>query len=1092
MARNKAYDIVAFEGGLNNHADARDIEDNQLAELVNLLVTNKGVISTGYETTAYDVNALPVISPTSETAVINTKNLWTYHTDFLYNNTDGAQEYLLYSDGQKLYRIENNAWVEIIDLSVISLHPSLVTYDGHIRFSDGSLSRSGDSPYLPSSATKLFGVVRRKYFTEVQNTTSEVTGNASIIKPTDGKIVFNKEIESNNPTRGYLGLEANKINHIALDSVSFGTASAPSNPTMPGTYTASGITWGYPSVYDTMAINDEVSAFGESIVEIDNGTTANSVFRDVQANKTYSSSDISSGTQVGFNASGWLSIGDNGAGDSSECTFFITLDDNANSYDFGTIRRSLRINGDFQELNSATNYSSLNVEPDIYPIAEDGAVGSVLTVLSGNDANGNENKDDAHTNYANYRFEDTSEALKYKVVLKASGNEQIRLTSLQIFQSLAPITSDSTLAKFARLTARVPAQSDGHYFQFDDIFSTSVQTHKSSMFVRIAIPNGNIRQSNANAVNPSEWPPTKIVLKFATSSSYDNYRLYSLGPEWISKNRGSGWIDIPIDLEQIADITGTANIGDIDCLRVEVYKDGYSNYSVHDLFIDIVSQIEEKKGTWDGYYKFYYSWVYDRIQESPFYEFFNQSDGIQLSSNQLETKSLIRELNAGGFGARARRITGANVYFAEYDEQNNLPKYDDPFLLMSCDFERGVKKPNSQSLEVWSAGLTATDHFTHSKLTFIDPPLSTTFSINSGYEYDPLTHIEELRFRDAETLNRKVYYGNVDIVWERFRGETSSKYNRYGDRVYKSLPNKPDIVPSYNYLDIDINDGDEITALASYADRLLVFKNNMMYIVNATEQMEYLEDKHRHKGVVSNRGVVDTDIGVAWVNSNGAYHYDGEKVIDLSKGKIKQASFASQVGGNPSILYEPKERHLMIFSKDSVNGLIFDLDTEAWSYSTKGILGANKPTNLNLYLNKPIIGAVDSNCVFHQFLVPNAGEKVYSLKTKDFALNEIGGKADIKSIYITYKGTMSDGTSNGKTTVKYYPNKSSNAVALTGGDLATTGSYITAKLTPNPKTGGRSVHSIQIAIDSTGASGVGYNDFELHDISIVYKEKSLK
>ena len=263
----------------------------------------------------------------------------------------------------------------------------------------------------------------------------------------------------------------------------------------------------------------------------------------------------------------------------------------------------------------------------------------------------------------------------------------------------------------------------------------------------------------------------------------------------------------------------------------------------------------------------------------------------------------------------------------------------------------------------------------------------------------------------------------------------------------------------------------------------------MMYIVNATEQMEYLEDKHRHKGVVSNRGVVDTDIGVAWVNSNGAYHYDGEKVIDLSKGKT---SFASQVGGNPSILYEPKERHLMIFSKDSVNGLIFDLDTEAWSYSTKGILGSNKPTNLNLYLNKPIIGAVDTNCVFHQFLVPNAGEKVYSLKTKDFALNEIGAKADIKSIYITYKGTMSDGTSNGKTTVKYYPNKSSNAIALTGGDLATTGSYITAKLTPNPKTGGRSVHSIQIAIDSTGAGGVGYNDFELHDISIVYKEKSLK
>tara|TARA_R110002020_G_scaffold401570_1_gene611807 strand:- start:655 stop:2205 length:1551 start_codon:yes stop_codon:yes gene_type:complete len=516
------------------------------------------------------------------------------------------------------------------------------------------------------------------------------------------------------------------------------------------------------------------------------------------------------------------------------------------------------------------------------------------------------------------------------------------------------------------------------------------------------------------------------------------------------------------------------------------------------MFIDLIAQTEDKRGTWDGYYKFYYSWVYDRIQESGPFEFPNQGDGMFLSGRQLESKVVIRELSNGGFGARGKRITGANVYFAEYDNINDVEKTTDPFLFLQCDFEKGVKKINSQTMSVWSVGETATDHYTHSKIKFIDPSLSSTFSINSGYTYDPLNSIREIRFRTATNLNRRLYYGNVDILWEKFSGETNYKRNKYQDRVYKSLSNKPDIVPHYNYLDIDINDGDEITALASYADRLLVFKKNMMYLVNATKEMEFLEDKYLHKGVVSDQCIVETDIGIAWANTNGAYHYDGEKVVDLTLAKIKQSTFTAQTGPNPTILYEPKERHLIILSKSSVNGWICDLDTGAWSKTTTGVSGDTEgnATNSVLYSENIVMAAINDNSkfTFNKIAISNANDEsiTFDLKTKDLSLNEVGGKADVKAIYVTYKSTT-NGSSNPQVGVKYFKNKSTSATNLTNGDLAdTSGGYSTVKLVPNPKTGGRSLNTIQLRFYGIGTNDLAFKDFELHDISIIYKEKSLK
>ena len=1090
MARNKAYDIVQFEAGMNDHADARDIEENEVALLNNLLVTNKGVIQAGYANSALATGSYPVLTPTSSTGVnIVTKNLWSYKNDFNISLNESASEWLLVSEGNKLYRLQYVSssweWTEILSLGLStpshSTKPTIVIYDGNIRYSDGMHILDANSPYLPLTKTKFYGQVRRKYFNATTNTVSTISGDTSVLKPTDGKINFNKDVEvvANRPTQGYLGLEIDKVEHSSIDTKSFGTASAPTDPTVIGSYGS----------FVKEAESHYAAKEGENNAVINTTTVANSVMTDIFANQSYTESQIrASNTHAQFelgSSSNHFKIGGSQGSASAWCTFFVTANESLASASWGSTKRTIRLYGYFRQFDSeevsfeTTSWSSLdsgNVK--IYPVASDGTVGSQLTV----------SHTDSSSLHYNLTFDDTSKAPKYKVELKASAEEQIDLQSVHLYHTIAPVTVDSSSSKHATLKIQGTEQANGSWFKFGSFFNTTVQESDKLIVIKWAIANGSINYS-----------PTKIFIDFATDANYDNYRRYEIGPDYISKNAGKGWVDLVIKLDEVANIVGTATIGDLDYFRITGFKENYSATTEHEIYIDSIKQTNDNRGTWDGYYQFYYSWVYDRNQESSFYQFANQGDGISLITNQLEAKVLIKELNNGGFGARGKRITGANIYFAEYDEVNDIPKYTDPFLLLECDFEKGVRKANSQIMNVWSAGATASDHYTHSKIKFNDPSLVSTFSINSGYEYDPLNSIEEIRFRTATSLNRRLYYGNVDILWEKFSGETNYKRNKYQDRVYKSLSNKPDIIPSYNYLDIDINDGDEITALASYADRLLVFKKNMMYLVNATQQMEYLEDKYVHKGVTSDQGIAETDIGIAWANSNGAYHYDGEKVIELIKGKIKQSTFQAQVGTNPTVLYEPKERHLLIYSKGSTTGFICDLNTNAWSKSSYGVSGSSDDaTNLVLFQDMPVVASIaadDSNkYTFYKYEISRAsnGTFVMDFKTKDFPLNEIGAKADIKSIYLTYKGTMGTGN-NPVVKVRYFPNKSSSAVDLTNGVLANSASgHTTIRLTPNPKTSGRSLNTIQLQVYSVGSSDLAYRDFELHDISIVYREKSLK
>ena len=1084
MARTKTFDIIDFAGGMNNYGDARDIENNEFETLLNVIPLKKGEIICGYNTSSLDTSSYPTISSNITVPKILSKSLLSYKSDYNSELEEVNTEHLLYSDGNKLYRLEYNgsawSWAEITNLNSTGiLYPSIGLFDGIVRYSDGSFSLNSSSPYLPSNSTKFFGAVSRKYFNATTNSISEITQDSSILKPTDGKIVFNNNIEtaSNNPTRGFLGLEIDAIENDSLETLTFGDSNPITFTDEPSGYVASKV-----------SVQTNFTQIGSIVADV-----SNEVMNDIYGT-TYDEVAIagSDGFQQFITSSVVSAVGNINAyqiGTAQGATgynyFFISVNPDNYDSEWGkdsefsstVANKSIKIKGVFAQNNSGwsrVNWQYTDFSPIIHKVNADGTIGDQITPIS---------TDNNQQGFLQHDFYDDDSTTMYRVGVKTAQNEIAEIEEIELYHHLATDSNDATDLKHLR--SYVSGASE-YRLEMNDLFNTDFQTSDNLINVKIAVP-------DISLLTSIEF----IITDDHTYSSSSNNLIYVLGQEWLNENKGMGWKDVVIDLTKISNIENTPVIG---ALPDFIMRLNYSNATTEiSVAVDSISQVVDKRGTWNGNYKFYYSWVYDRVQETGYYEFENQLNGIYLQNERLSLKTIIRELSTGGFGSRGKRITGANIYYKEWDKDRQEEVIDDPFLLAKCDFEKGVIKSQGTSINAWSLGDTATDHYTHTALQFIDPSLSNTFSINAGYDYDPLNTIEEIRFRSAISLNRRMYYGNVDVLWEKFEGETNYRRNLYGDRIYKSLPNKPDVIPAENFLDVDINDGDEVTALASYADRLLVYKHNTMYLVNATKTLEYLEDTYKYMGVMGSKSICYTNNGVAWVNLDGAYFYNGETVINLIDKKLSRDLFASHltVGTDKkafTIAYEPKEKHLVIYA-DNGNGWIYNFISQSWSKSNTGLDdSANKRSNLELHNNTITQASINSsdNVTFHSHAIDTTASNsvVFDIRTKDYSITDIGQRKDIKAIYLTYKGTMSGAR---KVSVEYFADKQSNAIAVNPSDLTTSPSgFTTIKVVPTPKSSGRKVHTIQVRIKSSGDDGLALRNFELHDVSIIYREKSIK
>ena len=342
------------------------------------------------------------------------------------------------------------------------------------------------------------------------------------------------------------------------------------------------------------------------------------------------------------------------------------------------------------------------------------------------------------------------------------------------------------------------------------------------------------------------------------------------------------------------------------------------------------------------------SFIYDGSQESQITTLTDTSDGttttLNVPTGTDATAAPVMRIFIADFVTISpewnKRITGLNIYMRDVGQDTTKPW----FLQLSGDFETGKMKVETTQIEYdatffneanlpyyyWFLAVDGTGDVTTNDSVMLTPSNVISYETNTGLKEDEKSIIS--MYKSAVVVNRKAYIGGLQVEYKDGTKEIK------GDAMIKSPVNQFDIFPLSRIIEATIMDGDEIVELEEYADRILQFKKNKMQLINVSQELEFLEDTFMHKGVSVPSATCKTDYGIAWVNENGCYLYDGQRVNDLlEKGGmqiIKESEWSSFIGDTPMIGYLPKKRQIIVATSagtgaDNGNIYLYDLVTKA-------------------------------------------------------------------------------------------------------------------------------------------------------------------
>ena len=278
--------------------------------------------------------------------------------------------------------------------------------------------------------------------------------------------------------------------------------------------------------------------------------------------------------------------------------------------------------------------------------------------------------------------------------------------------------------------------------------------------------------------------------------------------------------------------------------------------------------------------------------------------------------------------------------------------------------------------------------------------------------------IIDAQYKAIEVVGRRAYIGNI-----RQGGRT------YPDRMLRTPVNKFDTFPETNYIDVAVGDGDSITALKSFGDRLLQFKKNKVYIINVAGESEVLEAEYNNAGISFPSQVTKTNDGIAWINAAGLWYFDGKQVQNLTVFVEDEGYDLGSTDFNaPKIAFDKKNNRL-IYTPIVIAGLltkwyIYDLDLKSYQGPHMVAIFPYSYSNNNYYTNMIndsngdlIVGYVDdaSNTELNFFKWNNddKGHQLFSSQdfylSKDIDLGSPGIRKKIYKVYVTYKCTGHSG-----------------------------------------------------------------------------------
>jgi len=490
-----------------------------------------------------------------------------------------------------------------------------------------------------------------------------------------------------------------------------------------------------------------------------------------------------------------------------------------------------------------------------------------------------------------------------------------------------------------------------------------------------------------------------------------------------------------------------------------------------------------------GKHKFSMSYTYDETDNESLLYNFGATESNELGNVVFENTTSAYKIGISAYvkvptSGFNNRVSGANLYM----EDDGIP-----YRIAQLRYMKGLKGAWESEYPKSDRFLTQFSNVANKTSTIKTDGLPLLESYEAMNGFSPSVDTLSAGYKTATILNRRVYVGN-----------TYQNSEKFGDKMVKSNANSFDVIPSEGKgIDVVINDGDSIIKLESYADRILQFKKDVMYLINATRDNEYLEDTFYGKGIPHVSASTKTDIGIAWANENGCYLYDGEKVNDLTHGKILETEWQTHIVPSSDIGYLALKKKLIVTGgANSTDIYEYSFLTQGWTKSTSKV----SETKTNFIIdNDSAIKYVSSNNKLYKWDDSSSASDELKIITKDFTFGNPASRKKCFKFYVTYKssgidiptnvkvyyginGESLNGLSSGTeiSTNSNFSGTSTNCYTNRGLE-STNGEWKQAELIPSSSI--NNIYSAQLHFESDGEAP---NSFEINDITIIYREKPIK
>jgi len=306
------------------------------------------------------------------------------------------------------------------------------------------------------------------------------------------------------------------------------------------------------------------------------------------------------------------------------------------------------------------------------------------------------------------------------------------------------------------------------------------------------------------------------------------------------------------------------------------------------------------------------------------------------------------------------RMKGFRIYFTKESDG-----YGVFYELGTINFKDGFVRADGEGTTAWTAlGSTESDAQI-ATVTFQNEYLGTRYEDNTTYSSQ--NRLNHVKWKASTIVRNRCWVGNVQYKNE------SGVLEHYPNKLFASPVFKMDTFLAPDGIrDYGVLEGDEIVKLENLADRVLMFTQNNLLIINvATLNDEFLEESHKWKGVSSPNHVISSSQDVVWANEYSVYRYNGENVEDLMMNtegdfegnrNISRKVWGEFFNDNSLVMYDPSKNQVIIkrstvgsSAKNNGDVYIYDLDTESWAFGKNRFVSTsdvNTPKDTNAVTTK--------------------------------------------------------------------------------------------------------------------------------------------